>query len=278
MLLSKGGLLNRYRDLLSGGCYFGAEMTDFHTHILWDMDDGSRSAAESMRLVGMEKEQHVNRVVLTPHFYANRDGRDYFDRRNERCEKLMEALSADDRIVGSFSGIKFLLGAEVCYFSGIGTSAVARDLCIGNSDWMLLEMPFAQWNRDVLSDVIALIERQKICLIIAHVERYYPFQKNRDIWNEVLSLPVVPQINAGAFLHKWIVRRRVVRWIKKGMNVVIGSDCHNASSRPVNIAEARRVMADHLGEAAVRTVEMRADRLFDEMRSDGHLVQVGNAG
>ena len=46
--------------------------TDFHSHILPDMDDGSRCAEDSLKMLRMEAEQGVTRVVATPHFYAHR--------------------------------------------------------------------------------------------------------------------------------------------------------------------------------------------------------------
>ena len=45
-------------------------MIDFHTHILPEIDDGSSSAEESVMLLESLKEQGVNKVFLTPHFYA----------------------------------------------------------------------------------------------------------------------------------------------------------------------------------------------------------------
>ena len=42
-------------------------ITDFHTHILPGMDDGSRSVDESVALLELEAAQGVQRVVLSPH-------------------------------------------------------------------------------------------------------------------------------------------------------------------------------------------------------------------
>ena len=53
-------------------------MTDLHTHILPGMDDGARSAEESIHLLRLEWEQGVRRVALTPHFYPQREGLEEF--------------------------------------------------------------------------------------------------------------------------------------------------------------------------------------------------------
>ena len=53
-------------------------MIDLHTHILPEIDDGSRSVEMSLKLLQMEQKQKAGTVVLTPHFYPWRDQPDHF--------------------------------------------------------------------------------------------------------------------------------------------------------------------------------------------------------
>ena len=48
-------------------------MIDFHSHILPEMDDGSKDVKMSLAMLQMEREQGVTEVVFTPHFYAQQD-------------------------------------------------------------------------------------------------------------------------------------------------------------------------------------------------------------
>ena len=48
-------------------------MIDFHTHILPKMDDGSRGTEESLRMLREESSQGISAVVLTPHYYAEKE-------------------------------------------------------------------------------------------------------------------------------------------------------------------------------------------------------------
>ena len=43
---------------------------DFHTHILPGIDDGSRNVEMSLRMLAAQREQQVDEIVATPHFYA----------------------------------------------------------------------------------------------------------------------------------------------------------------------------------------------------------------
>ena len=54
------------------------DLIDFHTHILPRIDDGSGSSQESLELLALEKEQGVDRIVFTPHFYAGKDSVENF--------------------------------------------------------------------------------------------------------------------------------------------------------------------------------------------------------
>ena len=60
-------------------------LTDFHSHILPEVDDGSRSVRQSLEMLRLEGEQGIRRVVATPHFYARQDTPERFLRRRERA-------------------------------------------------------------------------------------------------------------------------------------------------------------------------------------------------
>ena len=69
-------------------------MIDFHTHIMREIDDGSSSEYESIQLLKMLKEQGVDKVLLTPHFYAYSSSAETFDELRESSLKaLLEALT-----------------------------------------------------------------------------------------------------------------------------------------------------------------------------------------
>ena len=82
------------------------------------------------------------------------------------------------------------LGAEVCYFRGIGRAREIEKLCIEGTRVIMVELPFRQWDEEVLRDVEELMEKQNVSVMLAHIERFYAYQKRKKIWKEVLDLPV----------------------------------------------------------------------------------------
>lgn len=222
-------------------------MIDFHSHLLPGIDDGSHDIAETEKLLHQEYQQKVQSVVATPHFYASRNSVEHFlTSRQNSYEKVKQAELEDIP--------KVFLGAEVYYFSGMSKAEMLSKLCIEGTNLILIELPFCQWKKEVYQDIKQIIEKQKLTVILAHVERYYGYQKNKEIWNKIFSLPVYAQINAGSFL-KWQKRRFCIKFIKEGHNVLLGSDCHNTTSRIPNLEQGRKVLKEKLGEQVLSEID-----------------------
>ena len=91
-------------------------------------------------------------------------------------------------------------------------------------------------------------------MILAHVERYSSYQKNKDIWEEILDLPLTIQLNAGEILQ--FGKKKLCReLLNSGIPVLLGSDCHNTGRRAPNMLKGKKSS----GEAG-RGRKIRRDR------------------
>ncbi len=235
-------------------------MIDFHTHVLPGIDDGSRNLEMSVEMIRRESEQGVDGIIATPHFYAQRESVEHFlTKRRKAYESLKEVC--DSR--GEFPEI--LPGAEVYYFPGIGKADLLEKLCIGNSRTVLLEMPFSQWTRDVYKDVKDIIEKQNLQIILAHVERFYPYQKELSVWKEVFDLPIIPQVNTGSLLS-FFSRRTVFKAMKYKDAILLGSDCHNLTDRRPNMSDGCAFIEKKYGKQFLEEIEERGRVLYNNAR------------
>ena len=243
-------------------------MTDFHTHILPGIDDGSRDLAMTRGLLIAEREQGVERVIATPHFYAYKTPIESFlKRRNRSLETVLQRIEgAQLQMAQERPGPEGLpvirVGAEVYFFPGMGKASKLPYLCINGTNVILIEMPFQQWKEEILTDLRDILQRQRLRIVLAHVERYLEFQKDRGVWEQVLALPVTIQLNAGSFLKGWSKRRFCIRTLQEYENVILGSDCHNLDTRVPNLAAARAVIERKCG----------AERLAQIDRTMGALI------
>ncbi len=218
-------------------------MIDWHSHILPEMDDGSRDVAESISLINMQVSQGVDTVIATPHFYANDESVDSFLERRKKAFELLKAALPE-------RSPQILLGAEVRYYQGISRLADLKALRIEDSKLLLLEMPTSSWTEYMVRELVEMSGKSSTRIVFAHVERYLNLQKPR-VWERIFESGMLMQSNAG-FLVSFATRRKALSLLKEGNIHFIGSDCHNVTSRPPQIGKAFEIIQKKFGEEYIR--------------------------
>ena len=206
----------------------------------------------------LEKEQGVDLVIATPHFYAHRTGVDQFlKKRGDALAKVMELKASEPGLP------EIKVGAEIYYFAGIGRAEHISELAIGDTDMILLELPFRPWDREVLTDIRELKERQNLKVILAHVERYRDMQKDKSLYEDVLDEGDIIQMNSGSFIEAGMLKRRnLLKTADSGRKLILGSDCHNMSSRRPNLQEGLDILDKKFGGEKVREIKETLEGLF----------------
>ena len=228
-------------------------MIDIHTHILPGMDDGSSSLEESLSMARESARQGVRLLAATPHFYATQEDPNSFLRRREKSLALLESAWQD-----SFPTL--LVGAEVRYFDGISRVEKIAHLTLDHTRILLLEMPFTSWSRRMVEEVVELQRSRGLQVLLAHVERYLKDQDGQ-VWETFRQNGVWMQCNANFFL-RWQTKRKAQALFKKGEIQMLGSDTHNMTSRPPNLAMARDALVKSLGQAVWRSFERQSYALL----------------
>lgn len=228
-------------------------MIDIHTHILPGMDDGSGSLEESLAMAKESARQGVRLLAATPHFYATQEDPNSFLRRREKSLALLESAWQD-----GFPTL--LVGAEVRYFDGISRVEKIAHLTLDHTRILLLEMPFTSWSGRMVDEVLELQRSRGLQVLLAHVERYLKDQDGQ-VWETFRQNGVWMQCNANFFL-RWQTKRKAQALFKKGEIQMLGSDTHNMTSRPPNLAMARDALVKSLGQAAWRDFERRSYALL----------------
>lgn len=236
-------------------------MTDLHTHILPGMDDGAKDAKMSIEMLRMEREQGVDTVVLSPHFYGDREAADQFlRRRNKSYEELngqLEQLSPEER-----EGLpKLVLGAEVAWRSDLVECERVAELCIGKTKNLLLELPFAIWTNQMFNQIYDFIGRTGVMPVIAHLERYLTIQSKKHI-REVLAFGVPIQVSAQILQHPW-AGRRAMKLLRRGQAHLLATDCHNTAGRAPDLRSGLEVVRRKLGDSCAEQLILCADELVE---------------
>ena len=223
-------------------------MVDCHSHILPGVDDGSSCVEESIRMLQEEARQGVTHVVATPHFYPRYDAPQRFlDRRNAAAETLRREMAKHSDLPD------ITLGAEVYYFRGMSESEHLDRFTIGQSRYIMIEMPSAPWSEAVFQELAALRFQRNMIPVIAHIDRYISPFRTFGIPKRLREAEVLVQANAEFFLEKRTASM-ALRMLKEGRIHLLGSDCHSMEHRKPNLGPAVEKIKHRLGEDTLRTV------------------------
>lgn len=233
-------------------------MIDFHSHFLPAMDDGAPNVSVALDMLINSKKQGVDTVIATPHFYP--DGRsvdDFVEMREVAYSKLLSEIENTGADVPDI-----VLGAEV----KVGYSLLEFDsldkLCIGNTRYILLEMPYVKWEPSMFELIYSVMIKYKVNPIIAHIERYTDTNKKISDYASLFNMDVLIQANAEGFL-KFSSLRFLSKLISEGHVHVLGSDMHNMSNRKSRIGDAVRKINRKFGDVFSEFLEDNARKIIN---------------
>lgn len=228
---------------------------DLHSHFLPGIDDGCKTVTESIGQLENSYAQGIKGIFATPHYYHHESVDNFLEKRRLSGESLLTAINTAPH--SKFPAIR--LGAEVAFFQGISYEDDLYKLCLGNTNYILMEMPFNQWSPSVLRELDSIIRNSGLRIIIAHIERYY-FNQEKDIINRLYDMDVLIQSNAEFITGDF---RRAKKLLKKDRIDLLGSDCHNLTARTQNLADGIETLIQNGFAHKAREMETRAMGMFE---------------
>ena len=236
---------------------------DFHSHILPGIDDGAKTVEDGITLLKDSYEKGIRTVILTPHYYPK--GQETLDAFLEKREKAYEILKeACDLCDEPLPELK--LACEVNLRTDLAEYENVEKLCVEGTEYIMIEMPYTQWNEN-LFDWIYGLKYRGLKPIIAHIDRYLDFPQR--VLKSLFDLDVTYQVNADAFLS-FAVKREVAKMFSMGLVHVLGSDVHNMDERKNNMDEAVLVLKSQFGEDYVQFLLENAERMLNNALPHRH--------
>ncbi len=199
-------------------------LTDYHCHILPGMDDGAYDAETALAMIGMMKEQGVERIIATPHFYAHEE--------RSLTEYLLRREDAFDCIADAAEVQNIVLGAEVAVEHGISKIHGIEQLAVEDTDMILLELPFRDFEDWMSEEINAIASEHGLRIVLAHVHRYLKYYSSEN-FEKLLKTDAVFQFNNDAFLVPE-AKELLDRLAENKCRIVFGSDAHNLGTRQPN--------------------------------------------
>lgn len=215
-------------------------MTDLHTHILPNVDDGSKNITDSLKYLHMLEKLGFKKAVLTPHFYPD----------NETSERMLERRDAAVTLLKekNDTGIELYSGCECYMHEYLFHAADLRPFCISGGRYLMVELSYETSNASKMLDMInKLTAKYEVIPILAHIDRYPYIMKNEKTLNDFLDAGCLCQVNADALLSPF-KRGRLLKYLENGCIHFLGTDTHRSVISEKKFNKIRDIVKKHTGK------------------------------
>lgn len=227
-------------------------MIDFHSHIIPEIDDGSRSIEETMLLLSEAKKAGFTKIISTSHYMNDRFE---FDEANRKI--LLEAIKMGANNLGI--DIELRLGSEIyATYDVVELLKEHQASTIDGTNYVLMELPM-QSELPNLKNIIYNLLGNGYKPIIAHPERYEYVKEDPNWLIEYIELGVLFQSNYASILGWYgkTAQNTVKKLLKNNMIHFLGSDVHRAKTvykeMPTILEELEKVVDSEILEELTTT-------------------------
>lgn len=224
-------------------------MIDFHTHILPNIDDGSRDIEETFNLIEEAEKAGFDKLVLTPHYMEG-----YYETDVAEREVWLDAISKN-LFIKEYKG-ELYLGNEIYMSTNlISLLENAKASTINNTSYVLFELPL---NAEPLNlyDVIYEMQQYKIVPVLAHPERYSFIRKEPELLYDLAQKGVLMQCNFGSIIGQYgnSVKMFVKKMFENNYVHFLGSDVHRQNTIYKKIPECLMEIEKIIGEEKLKQI------------------------
>lgn len=213
-------LLNRKPKELSEDIDLSVLKTDVHSHLIPDVDDGSKSLEESIYLLKQLEELGYKKVITTPHVFYNSfpNGISVLDEKLESLKRNAEFNSI---------GLDIELGGEFLLDDDIKSRIESKEIKTFGDNYFLFEFPMGIEPKGYEAWLFNL-QLAGFNLILAHPERYLYFFRQKKKYEELKDRGILFQINIASLSGYYgnEVKEAAEYLIREGVVELVGSDCH----------------------------------------------------
>ncbi len=221
-------------------------MIDMHTHILPNIDDGSRSIEETFNLIKEAKEVGFDAIISTSHYMEG-----YYETDSPEREVWINAIY--ENLQNKNIDIKLYLGNEIYISENIvKLLEEGKASTINETSYVLFEMPLNAEPMN-LYDVIYEMLQYKLVPILAHPERYSFVQKEPELIYDLVQKGVLMQSNYGSVIGMYGEKAQIIvkKFLENNMIHFLGTDVHRQNTIYPRIPEILEELNSIIGEEYV---------------------------
>lgn len=242
-------------------------MIDIHSHILFMIDDGSKSLEESINIIKKAYENGVTDIVVTPHYI---EGSKYIAD-NEVKKKILNNIKENIKDID----INLYLGNEVMITPDM-LKLIEEDKIsvINDTKYILFELPMND-SPNYLEDLIFKLKSAGYTPIIAHPERYMMIKEDYTKVFKWIELGALLQSNLGSLYGRYgnESKKTINKLLSCHAISFLSSDIHHDVQTVYNrIPELKKELEKKYG--ITYTNELLHDNAYKVLNNEDVLVEV----
>ncbi len=233
-------------------------LVETHCHILPAIDDGAKDVETSLNMIKKLQNQGATKIVVTPHYYSDTISlNDFIAKRDIALDELKSALPEGSP--------EIIPAAEVFITKYLFNNDDLSALCYGKNKYILIEHPFSSSFSDRTCErVLSLCCDYGLTPILAHIERYNTLMSDEDKLDRLINMGCLAQVNINSFADApRSIRKKLFKYLDAGKIHLIGSDCHNLTTRPPEYEKGAKKIIKKCGENTLNRLISNANSLFE---------------
>ena len=240
-------------------------MIDIHSHLLFGVDDGSRTLEESVHVIKKLSGVGYTDIILTPHYINDST---YVSTREENLDVLKRLKVG---LIRNNVNVNLYLGNEIYIDSEIANLLKNNIISsLNDTKYLLIELPMSGEN-EIYYDVFLDLINMGYKVILAHPERYISFQKDFNKIYELKELGVLLQSNVGSVLGDYGrgAKKTIKRLLKENLITFMGTDIHHNKEEYTFVLKAKKKMGKYLTQKQINNIfENNAKVLLNDKIED----------
>lgn len=223
-------------------------LVDLHCHLIPGVDDGPATLEDALALARAMAAQGIAVAAATSHVDA---------RHPNTAASLGGGRGA---LVGALAregiALEVVAGAEI--EASLSTTLCDEELAgltLGGGPWLVIETPQFAYPTG-LDGTIATLRARGFEVVLAHPERSEHVRREPRLLEGAVRAGALAQINADSLVGDRGRARTGAAWrfIESGLGHLLASDAHSVGGRRPLLAQARRAVAERVGEEAAESL------------------------
>ena len=230
-------------------------MIDIHSHILPNIDDGSRSIDETFNMIKEAQNVGFEAIVSTSHYMEN-----YYETDTPEREVWVNAIY--ENLKAKNIDIKLYLGNEI-YLSENLIELLEQNKAstINDTSYVLFELPLNVEPMN-LYDIVYEMLQNKLVPILAHPERYTFVQQDPELVYDLVQKGVLMQANYGSIIKQYGSKAQmtVKKLLENNLIHVLGTDSHRQNTIYPKIPEILLEIIGLIGQERLEELELQVQQ------------------